>query len=111
VAGVALPVLLSMAALVAGLSLTVVGAAVRLHRQPALIAWSPVDGMFGTTSTPLEPEGVVRVSGQLWSARLIGGTLGPGEPVLVRGRTGLTLEVEPAGPGGTPGEEEFPYAQ
>jgi membrane-bound serine protease (ClpP class) len=109
-ASVALPVLLAMAALGAALSLTVVGAAVRLRRQPALIAWSPVAGALGTTSTALDPEGVVKVQGQLWSAQLVGGTLGPDQPVRVLGRSGLTLEVEPAETGGVGGEEEFPYA-
>jgi membrane protein implicated in regulation of membrane protease activity len=35
------------------------------------------------------------VHGQLWSARLRVGQLGPGEPVRVVGRHGLVLEVEP----------------
>jgi membrane protein implicated in regulation of membrane protease activity len=39
---------------------------------------------------------VVHVNGQLWSARLRAGRLESGQPIRVRARHGLILEVEPA---------------
>ncbi len=44
---------------------------------------------------PLDPEGRVRMRGELWKARLRGGTAQPGEPVRVTAVNGLELEVEP----------------
>lgn len=91
---VALPVIVAMAAVSGLFSLLIVGAAVRVARRPALTATESLPGALGTTSSVLDPAGTVRVGGQLWSARLRGGTLAPGQPVRVLARKGLTLEVE-----------------
>ncbi|MGN6358883.1 MAG: NfeD family protein, partial [Thermomicrobiales bacterium] len=108
-AHVALPVLLLVAGVIAGLTLAIVGAAVRVHRRPPIVAWSPQPGALGVASTALAPEGVVQVGGQSWSARLLAGTLAPGQPVRVLSRKGLTLEVAPTDNGVVKGEEGFPY--
>jgi membrane-bound ClpP family serine protease len=67
-----------------------------------------LSGALGVTRSALDPHGSVRVGGQIWSARLRSGTLGPGEPVRVLGRTGLTLEVVPADDAGAHAEQEPP---
>jgi membrane-bound ClpP family serine protease len=44
----------------------------------------------------LDPDGVVHVGGQLWSARVRGRRLDADQPVRVVARHGLVLEVESA---------------
>lgn len=107
-AAVPLPVTLAVSAVAALLAALVVGAAVRVARQPALADAATLAGAIGLASSALTPDGVVSVGGQLWSARLSDGTLAAGEPVRVLRRTGLTLEVEPAAPGGADIAQEAP---
>jgi membrane-bound serine protease (ClpP class) len=104
-AEVAPPVLIAMTALGAALSLLLAGAAVRVRRQPALSAVDHLSGALGVTTGALTPRGTVQVGGQLWSARLHAGVLGPGQRVRVLARRGLTLEVEPVEPPEPPAAE------
>jgi membrane-bound serine protease (ClpP class) len=46
-------------------------------------------------TTPLAPEGYVRVAGELWRASS-SSTVGPGESVVIVGIKGMTLLVSPA---------------
>jgi membrane-bound serine protease (ClpP class) len=92
---IAAPVLIGVAAsgLLLGLGLMRVAASVR--GLPSVAGAEPVVGARGVSRSALEPEGVVHVNGQLWSARLRSGRLEPGQPIRVRARHGLILEVEP----------------
>jgi membrane-bound serine protease (ClpP class) len=92
---VALPVV--AVAVIAGvlLGLLLAGVASKLHQLPTTSWLGGLEGARGTTRGTLNPEGIVHVHGQLWSARLRVGQLGPGEPVRVVARHGLVLEVEP----------------
>ena len=80
--------------LLLGLGLVRVAAGVR--KLPPLVSVEDVVGARGVARGALEPDGVIQVNGQLWSARLVSGRIGAGEPVRVRARRGLILEVEPA---------------
>jgi membrane-bound serine protease (ClpP class) len=93
---IARPVLVGVAAagLLFGLGLVRVAGSVR--RLPPMTGADPVVGARGVSRGALAPDGVVQVNGQLWSARLRAGQLGPGQPVRVRARHGLVLEVESA---------------
>jgi len=93
---IAPPVVVGVAGsgLLVGLGLVRVAGSVR--RLPPMASTEPVVGARGVSRGALAPEGVVQVNGQLWSARLRAGELGPGQPVRVRARHGLVLEVEPA---------------
>ena len=53
-------------------------------------------GVGGVTVTSLEPEGLVRVGGELWKARTVeeGGSIPEGAAVQVRDIDGLVLFVE-----------------
>ena len=54
-------------------------------------------GMTGMVSTALTPEGKVRVRGETWNARALGGShIGRGTPIVVRAEHGPLLEVERA---------------
>jgi membrane-bound serine protease (ClpP class) len=79
-------------AAVAGGALAV--AAVRVHRHQPLVGSQRLIGAFGITRTTLDPDGSVRVGGQLWSAHARSGRLEVDSPVRVLARRGLTLEVE-----------------
>jgi len=97
---VGLPLLVSMAAAAALVSLLIVGSAVRLARRPALTATDRLVGAAGVAQSALSPDGIVRLAGQLWSAHAAGAGVAAGEQVRVLARRGLTLEVEPAGGSG-----------
>lgn len=64
--------------------------------DPAALPF-PLEGTVGVALDRIEPSGPVRVWGELWRARLAGGTrhIERGEKVRVRGRDGLTLLIEP----------------
>lgn len=53
-------------------------------------------GQQGEVLAPLNPVGLIRVDGELWQARAVGGPLPAGRQVIVRDATGLTLLVENA---------------
>ncbi|HET9077256.1 MAG TPA: NfeD family protein, partial [Acidimicrobiales bacterium] len=50
-------------------------------------------GSEGTAVTDLDPEGIVRVHGEAWSAQAINGPVRAGSPVYVIGRVGVRLSV------------------
>jgi membrane-bound serine protease (ClpP class) len=93
---VALPVVAAVAAAGVALALTLMGVAAGVRRLPAALSLEHLTGARGTTRTALNPEGVVHVQGQLWSARVRGGQLEAGESIVVVARRGLVLEVESA---------------
>ena len=49
----------------------------------------------GIARTELDPNGEVFVDGALWNATSTGGAIPAGSPIVVVGRRGLLLEVEP----------------
>jgi membrane-bound ClpP family serine protease len=51
--------------------------------------------MLGTAISPLNPQGEVKVDGQIWKAQIVGGNAKEGEPIVVIGREGLVLRVKP----------------
>lgn len=80
--------------LIVGLLLARIGR--RIHNLPPLLNLEQLISARGVTRGGLDPDGVVHVGGQLWSARVRGGRLEPGQPVRVVARDGLVLEVESA---------------
>jgi membrane-bound serine protease (ClpP class) len=91
------PVVLGGTVLVGlGVGLTFARIARRIRTLPPIISLEQLVGARGVSRSGLDPEGVVHVQGQLWSARARGPHLGPGEPVRVLARHGLILEVESA---------------
>jgi membrane-bound serine protease (ClpP class) len=68
----------------------------RIHQMPPMFSLEQLIGARGVSRTRLEPDGVVHVGGQLWSARVRGRPLERGEAVRVLARHGLVLEVESA---------------
>jgi membrane-bound serine protease (ClpP class) len=64
-------------------------------RSPSSDSLSAVMGKVGDVRTTLNPVGSVFVNGELWSARAET-ELSPGTTIIVTGREGLTLIVQPA---------------
>ncbi len=97
---VALPLILTMAALSGILFGFIAVTAVRSRRlatSPVLVGAPPstLVGEQGRVGRPLSPVGSVWAGGEEWTARMAdGGTLGRGAPVRIVARDGLTLVVE-----------------
>jgi membrane-bound ClpP family serine protease len=53
-------------------------------------------GLFRKAIEPLEPEGQVKVSGEIWKAKSVGGKIGQGDAVRVVDMEGLKLLVSRA---------------
>jgi membrane-bound ClpP family serine protease len=68
----------------------------QIHGLPPVLSPAQLIGAHGTSRSELDPDGVVHVGGQLWSARVRGRRLDADQPVRVVARHGLVLEVESA---------------
>jgi len=75
-------------------SVFVLGAIIRGQRRRKATG---TEGMIGRTAlarTPLEPDGTVVAEGELWSARIVGEHVLPGDEVTIVGVDGLKLRVQ-----------------
>ena len=75
-------------------SVFVLGAIIRGQRRRKATG---TEGMIGRTAlarTPLEPDGTVVAEGELWSARIVGEHVLPGDEVTIIGVDGLKLRVQ-----------------
>lgn len=60
-----------------------------LMRKPEIVL--PLISSQGKVVSPLTPEGLVRIKGELWQATSVGGNIDTGEEVTVVGQDGLKL--------------------
>jgi len=67
-----------------------------LRRKPVINI--PVIGSKGKVVSPLAPEGLVRIKGELWVATSSGKKLGVGSEVIVEEQDGLRLVVRRSSP-------------
>jgi membrane protein implicated in regulation of membrane protease activity len=65
----------------------------RVRGQPKAVGAQTLVGQTATVISTCRPDGQVRVSGEIWAARCLGGA-DPGDTVRVVGRDELTLVVE-----------------
>ncbi len=63
-----------------------------LKKKP-LPGLSDMVGMEGKAASKLNPDGLIRIEGELWKARSQSGTIESGDSVIVTGQTGLKLLV------------------
>ncbi len=75
------------------LGLLLVRVAQGVRRLPAMNPLQDLVGARGVARTALNPDGVVHVNGQMWSAHTRGAPVPPGEAVRVVARRGLVLDV------------------
>jgi membrane-bound serine protease (ClpP class) len=57
-------------------------------------------GTKGRVTSALNPEGWVKIRGELWSAKSLSGEIQPGRDVIVTGQKRLKLEVKESDPAG-----------
>ncbi len=62
-----------------------------LMRKPEIVL--PLIGIKGKVVSPLAPEGIIRIKGELWQATSVGENIDNGEEVTVVGQGGLKLIV------------------
>lgn len=65
-------------------------------RRKTLVGLPDMKGTQGKVTSPLNPEGLVRIKGELWGAKSVDGAIDIGEKVLVVGQDGLQLVVRRA---------------
>lgn len=63
-------------------------------RRKATVGAETFVGRTAVVVRPLSPRGQVQIDGEIWEARAAA-EVEPGEEVVVTGRDGLVLEVEP----------------
>ena len=93
-----LPPAWGVAVILAGMTVEIGEAAlwIRLSRRarPAIGGAEALIGAHGVAVSACQPQGQVRVRGELWRAVCPDG-VDAGQPVVVEGLTGLTLRVRP----------------
>lgn len=65
----------------------------KVLRKKPVTGLTNLIGFKGTVVKPISPEGMVRINGELWSARSLEGSIKSGEVIIVEGQDRLTLLV------------------
>jgi membrane-bound ClpP family serine protease len=65
----------------------------RALRQKPLVSLSSMVGSKGTAVSPLDPDGLVKIKGELWVAKSATGAIEKGREVVVVAQEGLKLVV------------------
>jgi len=68
----------------------------RALQRKSVVSLEGMVGCYGKASTPLAPDGYVRVKGELWRASSTGPNIDDGDEIVVTDINGLTLFVAPA---------------
>lgn len=92
--GIALPLILSLAIVSAGILFLVMSMAIRSRNRPVVSGAEQLVGAAGVALDGFSGHGSVRVHGEVWNARS-DGPVESGQRVRVTGIQGLTLEVTP----------------
>ncbi len=82
-----------MTILVVGFFTFVLGKGISAQARKIAFGGESLVGSSAVSITALAPEGQVRMGGEQWSARVVQGSVAPGEKVDVVGREGLCLLV------------------
>jgi membrane-bound serine protease (ClpP class) len=69
----------------------------RVLKKQALVGLPTMMGSRGRAASPLAPDGLVRIRGELWGATSAEGRVDTGEEVEVVGEEGLKLSVRKVG--------------
>jgi membrane-bound serine protease (ClpP class) len=83
----------SMTVLLVGFFTFAVAAGLRAQRQKVIVSPLPPVGVTGVALTDLNPQGVVQVQHETWSATAVAEPINTGEKVEVVGHNGLYLQV------------------
>lgn len=93
--GIKLPLYVLIIAMITlgAYSVTTFWIVTRTLKKKGVIGLPTMIGGRGKAATPLTPEGLVRIKGELWGASSVDGNLDSGEKVFVVGQDGLKLMV------------------
>lgn len=93
---VSIPLVISTGLIISAIFFTIMTFAVRAQRRPILFGRETMPGKLGLVEQELDPRGMVRVNGELWSAQLIEetGSLPKGTRIEVVRAEGLMLIVK-----------------
>lgn len=92
--GVNIPLLIVTVLVIAGIFLFILRKLIDARRRPYAAGEESMIGTLGSVREPLNPSGMVFVSGALWQATSTSGPLDAGTQVRVVGVDGLRLRVE-----------------
>jgi membrane-bound serine protease (ClpP class) len=92
--GIALPLILSLAIVSAGILFLVMSMAIRSRNRPVVSGAEQLLGASGEALEAFAGRGSVRVHGEVWSART-DIPVEPGQKIRITGIQGLTLQVTP----------------
>ncbi|MGQ0551071.1 MAG: NfeD family protein [Armatimonadota bacterium] len=92
---ISLRLIIGVAAVLAGFFLFAVGAGIRAQKGVAHVGGERLAGAVGIARSRLDPEGVVHVQGEMWTAVAVDGPIDDGQPVRVVALDGLRLRVKP----------------
>ena len=84
-----------MAGLIVFFSLVILRAILKASKRPPQTGAESLIGKIGITDTTLNPDGMVSIEHQSWSATSLGGEVGKGEAVRVISVSGVRLMVTP----------------
>lgn len=93
-------VVFTLAGILGSLVIFVFVNVVRIRHMPAKMGQETVVGRTAVARSVLSPEGFVLMDGETWTAQAEGGTIQPGERVIVTEIKGLRLKVRKATPEG-----------
>ncbi len=92
---ISLRLILAVAALLAAFFLFAVSAGVRAQRAKPRSGGGLLVDAIGVARSRIDPEGMVYVQGEMWSAVSVGGPIDAGQPVRVVSLDGLRVRVKP----------------
>ena len=95
--GIALPLIVALAISSALVIVLIIGMALKARARPVVSGAEELIGAMGRVVETFDQEGLVRVHGEVWSARA-DGRMERNDHVRVTGRDGLTLLVSPEKP-------------
>ena len=85
-------IILVIVAVVAFLAFAIIYG-IRAHQQQVSVGREELIGKVAEVTTEMEPKGMVRISGEQWTATLEKGKAEPGEEVIITKVEGLRLRV------------------
>jgi len=88
-----LPGLIALMVAWGAFSVTIYQAGSRALRKKPIVSLPDMVGSTGKVTSPLVPEGLVRIRGELWVAKSTGGEIEPGRAVIVVAQDRLKLAV------------------
>jgi membrane-bound serine protease (ClpP class) len=92
---ISLRLIIAVAVLLTGFFLFAVGAGIRAQRTAPRVGGGELTGAVGIARSRLDPEGMVHVKGEMWTAVADNGPIDDGQAVRVVALEGLRLRVRP----------------